>query len=70
MFYFLVVFDTVEQYAPGFKQSIVGTDILTPPDLEQVFNLTGGVSFIFALRVTIFINLFYRFPKILKYLYC
>ena len=38
------VFDTVEQYAPGFKQSIVGTDILTPPDLEEVFNLTGGVS--------------------------
>ena len=39
------VFDTVERYAPGFKQSIVGTDILTPPDLEEVFNLTGGVSY-------------------------
>ena len=38
------VFDTVERYAPGFKESIVGTDILTPPDLERIFGLTGGVS--------------------------
>lgn len=37
------VFDSVEQYAPGFKQSIVGKDILTPPDLEREFGLTGGV---------------------------
>lgn len=37
------VFDTVEQYAPGFKESVVGRDILTPPDLERVFGLTGGV---------------------------
>ncbi|KAL2083113.1 hypothetical protein ACEWY4_020886 [Coilia grayii] len=39
------VFDWVEQYAPGFKSSIVGTDILTPHDLEQVFGLTGGNIF-------------------------
>lgn len=38
-----LVFDTVEQYAPGFKESVVGRDILTPPDLERVFGLTGGV---------------------------
>lgn len=38
------VFDTIEDYAPGFKESIVGTDILTPCDLERVFGLTGGVS--------------------------
>uniref|UniRef100_A0A8C1TTJ9 Pyridine nucleotide-disulfide oxidoreductase domain-containing protein 2 n=1 Tax=Cyprinus carpio TaxID=7962 RepID=A0A8C1TTJ9_CYPCA len=31
------VFDWVEHYAPGFKNSIVGKDILTPPDLERVF---------------------------------
>ena len=37
------VFDIVEQYAPGFKASVVGRDILTPPDLERVFGLTGGV---------------------------
>ncbi|XP_061192846.1 pyridine nucleotide-disulfide oxidoreductase domain-containing protein 2-like [Saccostrea echinata] len=39
------VFDIVEQYAPGFKESVVGRDILTPPDLEQVFGLTGGNIF-------------------------
>ncbi|XP_056006533.1 pyridine nucleotide-disulfide oxidoreductase domain-containing protein 2-like [Ostrea edulis] len=39
------VFDIVEQYAPGFKESIVGRDILTPPDLESVFGLTGGNIF-------------------------
>nr|XP_022344034.1 pyridine nucleotide-disulfide oxidoreductase domain-containing protein 2-like [Crassostrea virginica] len=39
------VFDIVEQYAPGFKASVVGRDILTPPDLERVFGLTGGNIF-------------------------
>ncbi|XP_076831699.1 pyridine nucleotide-disulfide oxidoreductase domain-containing protein 2 isoform X2 [Brachyhypopomus gauderio] len=39
------VFDSVESYAPGFKESIVGKDILTPPDLERVFGLTGGNIF-------------------------
>nr|XP_033469736.1 pyridine nucleotide-disulfide oxidoreductase domain-containing protein 2-like [Epinephelus lanceolatus] len=38
-------FDWVEQYAPGFKQSVVGRDILTPPDLERIFGLTGGNIF-------------------------
>jgi hypothetical protein len=38
-----VVFSWIEQYAPGFKSSIVGKDILTPPDLERIFGLTGGV---------------------------
>ena len=37
------MFDWVEQYAPGFKSSVVGRDILTPPDLERIFGLTGGV---------------------------
>ena len=40
-----LVFDCIEQYAPGFKNLIVGTDILTPPDLERVFGLTGGNIF-------------------------
>ncbi|TRY84079.1 hypothetical protein DNTS_008926 [Danionella cerebrum] len=39
------VFDWVECYAPGFKNSIVGTDVLTPSDLERVFGLTGGNIF-------------------------
>ncbi|KAM9804216.1 pyridine nucleotide-disulfide oxidoreductase domain-containing protein 2 [Neosynchiropus ocellatus] len=39
------VFDWVERYAPGFKKSVVGRDILTPPDLERIFGLTGGNIF-------------------------
>ncbi|CAG6017191.1 unnamed protein product [Menidia menidia] len=39
------VFDWVEQYAPGFKASVVGRDILSPPDLERIFGLTGGNIF-------------------------
>ncbi|XP_069139513.1 pyridine nucleotide-disulfide oxidoreductase domain-containing protein 2-like isoform X2 [Argopecten irradians] len=39
------VFDDIEQYAPGFKASVIGRDILTPPDLEKTFNLTGGNIF-------------------------
>ena len=38
------VFDCLEEYAPGFRKLVVGYDILTPPDLERVFGLTGGVS--------------------------
>ncbi|XP_054838954.1 pyridine nucleotide-disulfide oxidoreductase domain-containing protein 2 isoform X2 [Eublepharis macularius] len=37
------VFDCVEAYAPGFKASVIGRDILTPPDLERIFGLPGGV---------------------------
>uniref|UniRef100_A0A8C5EHH3 Pyridine nucleotide-disulfide oxidoreductase domain-containing protein 2 n=1 Tax=Gouania willdenowi TaxID=441366 RepID=A0A8C5EHH3_GOUWI len=39
------VFDWVEQYVPGFKKSVVGRDILAPPDLERIFGLTGGNIF-------------------------
>ncbi|XP_043912759.1 pyridine nucleotide-disulfide oxidoreductase domain-containing protein 2 isoform X2 [Protopterus annectens] len=39
------VFECVEQYAPGFKASVIGRDILTPPDLERIFGLTGGNIF-------------------------
>ncbi|XP_069095757.1 pyridine nucleotide-disulfide oxidoreductase domain-containing protein 2 isoform X3 [Pleurodeles waltl] len=39
------VFDWIEQYAPGFKASVIGRDILTPPDLERIFGLTGGNIF-------------------------
>jgi phytoene dehydrogenase-like protein len=38
-------FDIVEQYAPGFKQSVIARQILSPVDLEQTFNLTGGNIF-------------------------
>uniref|UniRef100_A0A8C3GMV1 Pyridine nucleotide-disulfide oxidoreductase domain-containing protein 2 n=1 Tax=Cairina moschata TaxID=8855 RepID=A0A8C3GMV1_CAIMO len=39
------VFDCIEAYAPGFKASVIGRDILTPPDLERVFGLPGGNIF-------------------------
>jgi len=38
-------FDIVEQYAPGFKASVINRQILTPVDLENTFGLTGGSIF-------------------------
>lgn len=38
-------FDIVEQYAPGFKDSVIDRQILTPADIEATFNLTGGNIF-------------------------
>jgi phytoene dehydrogenase-like protein len=38
-------FDVVEQYAPGFKDSVIDRQILTPLDLEATFGLTGGSIF-------------------------
>jgi phytoene dehydrogenase-like protein len=37
-----VVANVVEQYAPGFKDSILQRQTLTPFDLEQTFGLTEG----------------------------
>lgn len=37
-----LVVDTVEQFAPGFKRSIVGRVALSPLDLERKFGLVGG----------------------------
>lgn len=38
-------FDVVEEYAPNFKRSVLARQVLTPLDLERVFNLTGGNIF-------------------------
>ncbi|HEY4442097.1 MAG TPA: NAD(P)/FAD-dependent oxidoreductase [Candidatus Elarobacter sp.] len=38
-------FDIVEQYAPGFKASVIDRQVLVPPDIEAIFNLTGGNIF-------------------------
>ncbi len=38
-------FDVVERYAPGFKDSVIDRQILTPVDLEATFGLTGGSIF-------------------------
>ncbi|CAI0473421.1 unnamed protein product [Linum tenue] len=34
-------FRLVEEYALGFSTSVIGYDMLTPPDLERVIGLTG-----------------------------
>jgi phytoene dehydrogenase-like protein len=46
-----LVLATVERYAPGFTASVLGRQILTPFDLEQVFALTGGDIFHGALSL-------------------
>ncbi|HET9031057.1 MAG TPA: NAD(P)/FAD-dependent oxidoreductase [Candidatus Aquilonibacter sp.] len=38
-------FDIVERHAPGFKDSILDKQILTPIDIEEKFGLTGGNIF-------------------------
>jgi phytoene dehydrogenase-like protein len=36
------VLDVIEEYAPGFKSSILHRQVLTPLDLEETYGLTGG----------------------------
>jgi phytoene dehydrogenase-like protein len=43
--------ETVDRYAPGFKASVVGRQLLSPLDLERVFGLTGGDIFHGALSL-------------------
>jgi phytoene dehydrogenase-like protein len=38
-------FDLLDEYAPNFKRSVLDRQVLAPPDLERVFNLTGGNIF-------------------------
>lgn len=55
--YAKLVFDTIEKYAPGFTNSIIDKDILTPADLESEFGLTGGNIFHGAMPLNqLFIN--------------
>ena len=42
---------TVDRYAPGFKASVLGRQILTPLDLEREFGLIGGDIFHGALSL-------------------
>jgi phytoene dehydrogenase-like protein len=37
--------DLLDDYAPNFKRSVIARQVLAPPDLERVFNLTGGNIF-------------------------
>jgi phytoene dehydrogenase-like protein len=38
-------FDLLDEYAPNFKSSVLDRQVLTPLDLERVFNLSGGNIF-------------------------
>ena len=46
-----LMIETVDQYAPGFKASVIGRQSLSPFDLEQLFGLTGGDIFHGALTL-------------------
>ena len=38
-------FDVLDEYAPNFRRSVLARQVLTPLDLERIFNLTGGNIF-------------------------
>jgi len=38
-------FDLLDKYAPDFRRAVLARQVLTPLDLERVFNLTGGNIF-------------------------
>jgi phytoene dehydrogenase-like protein len=38
-------FEVVNDYAPNFTSAVIDRQVLAPPDLERVFNLTGGNIF-------------------------
>ena len=40
-----LVIDTVNRFAPNFKQSVIARQVLTPLDLERTFGLTDGDIF-------------------------
>jgi phytoene dehydrogenase-like protein len=46
-----LMIDTVERYAPGFRASVLGRQILSPLDLERIFGLVGGDIFHGALSL-------------------
>jgi phytoene dehydrogenase-like protein len=46
-----LMIETVDRYAPGFKASVIGRQVFSPLDLEQVFGLTGGDIFHGALTL-------------------
>ncbi len=38
-------FQVIDDYAPGFSDSVIDRQVLAPPDLEALFGLTGGNIF-------------------------
>ena len=39
------VVDTITEFAPNFRESIIASQVLSPPDLEREFGLVGGDIF-------------------------
>jgi len=37
-----LIIEQVEKFAPGFKRSVLGRQVLSPLDLERIFGLTNG----------------------------
>ncbi len=35
-------FDVLNEYAPNFKQSVLGRQVIAPPDMERLWGITGG----------------------------
>ena len=56
-----LMIDTVERFAPGFRASVVGRQVLSPLDLEEKFGLVGGDIFHGALSLD---QLFWARPMI------
>ena len=46
-----LIIDTVNEYAPNFKASVLGRQVLSPLDLEREFGLLGGDIFHGALHL-------------------
>ena len=38
-------FDILNDYAPNFKRSVLGRQVIAPPDMERLWGLTGGNIF-------------------------
>jgi phytoene dehydrogenase-like protein len=54
-------FDILEEYAPGFKNSVIARQVLSPLDIERTFSLTGGNIFQGAMTLN---QLFFMRPVV------
>lgn len=54
-------FDILEEYAPGFKSSVIARQVVSPLDLERTFSLTGGNIFQGAMHLN---QLFFLRPVV------
>jgi hypothetical protein len=48
-------FTLIDEYAPGFSTSVIGYDMLTPPDLEREIGLTGNKA-ILLVRIDVLLE--------------